>query len=77
MENGDNFWVRYNGGTGWNFVANYVAGTDFKNGSFYHGQSYINEDDYTFPDNMDIRFQCDASDDDDDVYIDDITVSAQ
>ncbi len=76
MEAGEDFWVRYFNGTNWNTVATFVAGTDFVNGQFYHEIVWINESDYTFPSNMHIRFQCDASSDADDIYIDEIYVNA-
>jgi len=76
MENGEDFWVRYFNGTSWTTVATYVAGTDFVNGQFYHETVWINESDYPFPDNMNIRFQCDASANADDIYIDEIYVNA-
>ncbi|UCD13143.1 MAG: hypothetical protein JSW60_06170, partial [Thermoplasmatales archaeon] len=46
------------------------------NGQFYHEIVWINETDYNFPNNMNIRFQCDASADADDIYIDEIYVNA-
>jgi len=38
---------------------------------------YVDELDYTFPDDMKIKFRCDASGDGDDIYIDDVIVSAR
>ena len=76
MEVGEDFWVRYFNGSSWNTVATYVAGTDFVNGPFYHEIVWINESVYTFPSDMQIRFQCDASINSDDVYIDQIYVNA-
>ena len=76
MEDGEDFWVRYYNGTGWTTVATYIAGTDFINGQFYHEIVWINESDYDFPSNMQIRFQCDASFNTDDIYIDEIYVNA-
>ena len=31
MENGEDFWVRYNDGSGWQTVATYASGQDFTN----------------------------------------------
>ncbi|MCK5260779.1 MAG: DUF2341 domain-containing protein [Thermoplasmatales archaeon] len=76
MENGEDFWVRYFNGSSWNTVATYVAGTDFVNGPFYHEIVWINESVYTFPSDMQIRFQCDASTNGDDIFIDQIYVNA-
>jgi len=77
METGEDFWVMYYDGTTWQNIRQYVSATDFSNNNFYHGIVYINESDFTFPTDMKIKFQCDASDTADDVYIDQITVSAR
>jgi len=74
METGEDFWVEYYDGSNWNTVATYVSGTDFSNGSFYTKTVTIDSDSYNFPTDMKIRFQCSASANYDDVYIDDITV---
>ena len=85
MELGEDFWVQYYDGAQWHTVASYSSGTDFDNGSFYDktGENavYINEgtgqDEYTFPSNMKIRFMCDAGNNIDDVYIDEVRVSSK
>ena len=76
MENGEDFFVQYYDGSSWHNVADFVRGTDFDNNTFYVATVNIYESDYTFPNNMKIRFMCDASGNWDDVYIDDITISA-
>ena len=73
MENGEDFWVRYYNGSVWQTVATYVAGTNFVNGTFYSATVTLPKASYTFPTNARLRFQCDASDNNDDVYIDAIT----
>jgi len=76
MEYNEDFWVIYYDGNQWHTVADYDSGDEFVNDQFYHEIVWINETDYTFPPNMKIRFQCDASHDQDDVYIDQIYVNA-
>jgi PKD repeat protein len=73
MESGENFWVQYFNGSVWQTIANYVAGTSFNNNTFYVATVPISRSTYTFPTNARIRFMCDASNDNDDVYIDAIT----
>ena len=75
MEPSEDFWVMYYDGSQWRTVADYDSGDEFVNGQFYHEIVWINKTDYTFPSNMKIRFQCDASDNNDDVYIDQIYVN--
>jgi PKD repeat protein len=72
METGEDFWVQYYDGSTWRTVATYRSGTEFTNGSFYNKVVTIPRSTYTFPTNARLRFMCDASDNNDDVYIDDI-----
>ncbi|MCX5752689.1 MAG: S8 family serine peptidase, partial [Candidatus Krumholzibacteria bacterium] len=72
MESGEDFWVQYYNGSSWSTVATYTRGTNFSNGAFYHAVVTIPRSSYTFPTNAKIRFMCDASDNNDDVYIDEI-----
>ena len=74
MENGEDFFVRYNGGSGFTTVASYVSGTDFTNGSFFTATVTLNRNDFAFPSNASFRFQCDASANNDQVYIDQVTI---
>jgi len=76
VENWEDFWVRYYDGNQWQIVADYDSGDEFVNDQFYHETVWINESEYNFPTNMKIRFQCDASHNQDDVYIDQIYVNA-
>ena len=77
MESGEDFWVQYYDGSSWHTVASYARGTDFSNGQFYHETVYVSEGTYAFPTNMKIRFQCDATSNYDDVYIDEVKVSGK
>ena len=73
MENGEDFWVQYYDGTVWQTVAALAAGTDFNNGVFYFVDIKLTMGSYAFPTDAMLRFQCDASDKNDDVYIDTIS----
>jgi len=72
----EDFWVQYYDGSAWHTVRSYAESIDFVNGVFYNTTVSILESDYTFPPNMKIRFMCDASGNADDVYIDNIRISA-
>lgn len=76
MECRENFWVKYWDGTHWVIAADYVSGTDFTQPTFYYKTVYINSSDYPFHNNMKIRFQCDAGDDTDLIYVDQVNISA-
>lgn len=77
MEKNEDFWVRYFDGTRWHTVKAYASGRDFKNRQFVFAEVILTEADYTFPPNMKIRFQCDATGNQDDVFIDEVRVSAR
>lgn len=72
MENGEDFYVEYYNGSAWQTLARYIAGTDFSNGSFYQKTIMISRSSYTFPTGARLRFRCDASANNDDVFIDEI-----
>ena len=76
MENGEDFWVRYYDGSSWSTVAAYASGSNFNNGTFYVATVTINSASYNFPTNARFRFQCDASANADQVYIDQVTITA-
>jgi hypothetical protein len=72
----EDFWVQYFDGTAWQTVATYAKTTNFDNNIHYAAKVNILESAYTFPSDMKIRFMCDASGNSDDVFIDNIRISA-
>jgi subtilisin family serine protease len=74
MENGEDFWIRYNSGGGWQTVATYAAGSSFTNGSFYTVTLVLSAAEYNLNANSQFRIQCDASANADQVYIDAVTI---
>ncbi len=72
METGEDFWVQYYDGSAWRTVATYAAGTGFTNNVFTSKTVTIPRATYAYPTNARLRFMCDASDNNDDVYIDEI-----
>lgn len=75
METGEDFWVRFYDGSTWNTVAAYASGTNFNNNTFYVATVTISSVDYAFAANAGFRFQCDASANADQVYIDQVTIT--
>lgn len=72
MENGENFFLEYSTGGAYTSVANYVSGSSFVNGNFYSGSVVIPG---PFSSNTTFRFRCDASNNSDYVYLDNIVLS--
>ncbi|MEM9325998.1 MAG: fibronectin type III domain-containing protein [Bacteroidota bacterium] len=75
MENGEDFWVRYNDGSGWQTIATYVSGQDFSNGTFYVATVSLDRSSFNLVSNAQFRIQCDASANGDQVYIDAVTIT--
>ena len=75
MENGEDFWVQYYDGSSWNTIATYTSGTDFSNNDFYNASVNISSADYNFPSNSQFRFRCDASGNNDQIFIDQVTIT--
>ncbi len=72
MDRREDFWVQYYDGSTWRTVATFVRTTDFENNIFYNEVVTISSSQYNFPSNARLRFMCDASNNTDDVYIDEI-----
>jgi len=75
MENGEDFWVRFNDGSGWQTVATYASGSSFSNNSFYVATVTLDASQYNLSNGAQFRFQCDASGNADRVYIDAVTLT--
>ena len=73
MENGEDFWVRVNNGSGWTTAAAYASGSSFNNNSFY--TATVNFPASSLSANTQFRFQCDASANNDRIYIDLVTIT--
>jgi len=75
MENGENFIVSYDNGSGWIVIGDYARGTDFNNNTFYNVAISLSDSDYNFTSNSRFKIQCDASVNNDRVYIDQVIIT--
>jgi hypothetical protein len=74
VETGEDFWVRYkNGSNAWVTVGQIIKGTHFENNVFY--VATVNVPGFVPTSNGKFRIQCDASDDSDQIYIDQVTIT--
>ena len=73
----EDFWLQIstNGGANFDTVEEWNEGDEFENDNFYPDSVTITG--YTLTDQTQLRFRCDASGGADDVYIDEVLVSAQ
>ena len=76
MEFNEDFWLRYFDGSTWHTVQAFASGTDFNNNEFTAATVTISSAVYNFPANAQFRFQCDASSNADQIYIDNVVVTA-
>ena len=77
MESGEDFWVQYNDGSGWQTVASFTRGAGYNNNTFYNESVTLSSSVQNFTSNGRFRFRCDASNNRDDVYVDEIRITAQ
>ena len=76
METNEDFWLQYYNGSSWQTVQAFVSGTDFGNNVFTEATVNISSSTYNFPSNAQFKFQCDASSNADQIYIDNIVITA-
>ena len=79
MENGEDFWLQVStdGGSNYTTVKSWVitSGSTYENNNFY--QESVELLGYGLSNQTRIRFRCDASDNGDDIYLDEIVISAK
>jgi hypothetical protein len=75
MEAGEDFFVRFIDGTTITTVATFARGTDFDNNTFYTVDFTVPNTDVNFTNNSSIRIQCDASGNQDQIYVDQVRLT--
>ena len=75
MENGEDIWLRYNDGSGWTTIATWASGSAFNNNTFNNVSFTLDESQFNLVNNGQFRIQCDASGNNDQVYIDQIIIT--
>ncbi|RLD19010.1 MAG: hypothetical protein DRI69_09340, partial [Bacteroidetes bacterium] len=75
METNEDFFVEFYNGSNYEVIGNYVSGTDFSNGSFFSDVITLNSGTYNFSTNNRIRFRCDASNNNDQIWFDQVIIT--
>ncbi|MCA0152317.1 immunoglobulin-like domain-containing protein [Winogradskyella vincentii] len=75
MENGEDFWLRFFDGSTWSTVQTWTRGVDINNNTFYNATVTITPAQYNFAVNSGFRFQNDASGNNDQIFIDQVTIT--
>jgi hypothetical protein len=74
VETGEDFIIQYNNGSGiWNTIGQLIRGTHFNNSTFY--LVTLTVPGFVPTTNAKLRIQCDASDNTDQIYIDQVTIT--
>lgn len=75
METGEDFFVEFFNGSSYQIIGQYVSGTDFSNGSFFTDNIVLDSNTYSFNANNRFRIRCDASNNNDQVWFDQIIIT--
>ncbi|MDB9960816.1 DUF5011 domain-containing protein [Oceanihabitans sp.] len=75
MENGEDFWLQFYDGSNYITAQTWVSGSGISNGSFYNATVTLTPAQYNFASNSGFRFRCDASGNNDQIYIDQVTIT--
>ncbi|MBL4906720.1 MAG: DUF5011 domain-containing protein, partial [Sneathiella sp.] len=75
MENNEDFWLQFYDGSSYVTVASWVRGTNINNNTFYNATITLTPAQYNFAVNSGFRFRCDASGNNDQIYIDQVTIT--
>lgn len=75
MENGEDFFVEFFNGSSYEVIGQYFSGSDFSNGAFFDDTIVLDSGSYNFTTNNRIRIRCDASNNNDQVWFDQIVIT--
>lgn len=75
MENGEDYFVEFFNGSSYQVIGQYVSGTDFSNGSFFTDTITLDSSNFSFNASNRFRIRCDASANNDQIWIDQVIVS--
>ncbi|TBM99356.1 DUF5011 domain-containing protein [Hyunsoonleella flava] len=75
MENNEDFWLRFFDGSSWITVETWARAIEINNNTFYNATVVIPASVYNFSSNSGFRFQCDASGNADQIFIDQVTIT--
>lgn len=77
MESGEDFLLEFWDGSQWQVAASWTSGSEFSNNAFYNPSVLIDSGSFAFTSGARLRFRCDASGNNDQIYIDEVIVSAR
>jgi len=75
MEVGEDFFVEFFNGSAYQVIGQYARGTDFNNNAFFTNTILLDASQYSFNGNNRFRIRCDASNNRDFIYFDQVIVS--
>ena len=75
MENGEDFWLQFYNGSSYITAQTWTSGTNINNNTFYNATVTLTQAQYNFAANSGFRFRCDASGNNDQIFIDQVTIT--
>ena len=75
LQTGEDFWLQYNNGSGFVTIKTWALGTDFNNNAFGNFTVTLNASQYNLSNNARFRLVCDASANNDQIFIDQIVIT--
>jgi hypothetical protein len=75
METGEDFFVEFYNGSSYQVIGQYASGSDFSNGSFFTDTIVLSSSTYNFNSNNRFRVRCDASGNNDQIYLDQVVLT--
>ncbi|NND63390.1 MAG: hypothetical protein HKN48_09370, partial [Flavobacteriaceae bacterium] len=75
MENGENFFVEFYDGSTYEIIGDYASGAEFNNNEFFDDIIVLDAANYNFTTNNRIRFRCDASANNDQIWFDQVIIT--
>ena len=77
MESGEDLLVEVYDGSSWQVAASFVSGVDFTNDTFTEGEVIVDGSAIALAVNGLIRFRCDASGNNDRIYLDEVVIEGR
>ena len=77
LNNGESLLFRFYDGSSWNTVDSFVVGSGYNNNAFNNATVILTPTQYNFASNSGFRFQCNASKKNEQIYVDQVTITGR
>lgn len=77
LDNGESLLLRFYDGSTWNTVESFTVGSGYNNNAFNNVTVVLTSSQYNFVSNSSFRFQCNASKKNEQIYVDQVTITGR